>query len=152
MSGQIPTSDVCSICLSPMVQGEPLYTTSCSHTFHFSCITNTIKSKIDECPLCRTAIDQSLIQVLQPVSSTILSTTAPPSTPVQQTTSRFSFLNVIDNAVKSVVSVVGNTFQRSSISTPKKLDTNDSLYTIGEDLVDEKALNELAAERARRQA
>ncbi|CAF1267009.1 unnamed protein product [Didymodactylos carnosus] len=152
MSSQIQTSDVCSICLNSMVQGEPLYTTSCSHTFHFSCITNTIKSKIGECPLCRKAIDQSLIQVLQPVSSTIPSTTDPPSTPVQQTTSRFSFLNVIDSAVKSVVSVVGNTFQRSSVSTPTKIDKNDSLCTKSEDLVDEKILNHLAAERARRQA
>jgi hypothetical protein len=40
----------CSICLQELDDKDNLFTTSCNHTFHRSCI---VQLKIDKCPLCR---------------------------------------------------------------------------------------------------
>ncbi|CEP01990.1 RING-type domain-containing protein [Plasmodiophora brassicae] len=47
----------CSICLSPFVDGEPLRTLPCFHSFHQSCIDEWIAlAPAATCPLCRIPI------------------------------------------------------------------------------------------------
>lgn len=49
--------DECAICLSAMLAGAPLVTTSCSHRFHLSCLTTLLSSTpAATCPLCRRAL------------------------------------------------------------------------------------------------
>ncbi|CAF3700286.1 unnamed protein product [Rotaria sordida] len=58
------TVDDCTICLNALAQGTPLLTLSCGHKFHFQCLASNIKAKNKECPLCRAAIEDSIIQLL----------------------------------------------------------------------------------------
>ncbi|KAL0442364.1 UNVERIFIED_CONTAM: E3 ubiquitin-protein ligase WAV3 [Sesamum latifolium] len=45
----------CAICLGNVRsgQGQAIFTAECSHTFHFSCITNSVKHGNYLCPICR---------------------------------------------------------------------------------------------------
>eukprot|EP00698_Gefionella_okellyi_P002813 TRINITY_DN12662_c0_g2_i2.p1 TRINITY_DN12662_c0_g2~~TRINITY_DN12662_c0_g2_i2.p1 ORF type:complete len:577 (+),score=87.25 TRINITY_DN12662_c0_g2_i2:144-1874(+) len=45
--------DVCSICLEQLDNGKALFTTGCKHSFHFSCIRQSVEYENDTCPLCR---------------------------------------------------------------------------------------------------
>ncbi|CAF2513196.1 unnamed protein product [Rotaria sp. Silwood2] len=58
------TVDDCTICLTALAQGTPLLTLSCGHKFHFQCLASNIKAKNKECPLCRAAIEDSVVQLL----------------------------------------------------------------------------------------
>lgn len=59
-----PAADDCTICLNNLASGSPILTLSCNHKFHFQCLTLNIQAKNHECPLCRAAIDDSVIQQL----------------------------------------------------------------------------------------
>ncbi|KAK4440304.1 E3 ubiquitin-protein ligase WAV3 [Sesamum alatum] len=45
----------CAICLGNVRigQGQAIFTAECSHTFHFSCITNSVRHGNYLCPICR---------------------------------------------------------------------------------------------------
>jgi hypothetical protein len=47
----------CPICLDNLVSKRKIYTTSCNHTFHQTCLESTVS---DKCPCCRTTINMSL--------------------------------------------------------------------------------------------
>jgi hypothetical protein len=68
MSSITPSSatgnDDCSICLSTLGLGASILTLSCGHKFHLQCLVSNIKAQNKECPLCRTTIDASLINML----------------------------------------------------------------------------------------
>ena len=57
-------TDDCTVCLNSLTSGSPILTLSCNHKFHFKCITLNIQANNHECPLCRAAIDDSVIQQL----------------------------------------------------------------------------------------
>jgi len=57
-------NDDCSICLSALGLGASLLTLSCGHKFHLQCLASNVKAQNKECPLCRTNIDTSLINML----------------------------------------------------------------------------------------
>ena len=54
----------CSICLGALTTGKPLLTLSCAHQFHLHCLMTCVKAQHDECPLCRTVLEDSLKQLL----------------------------------------------------------------------------------------
>jgi hypothetical protein len=58
------TTDDCSICLNALAPGSPLLTLSCSHKFHLQCLASNLQAQNKECPLCRAAIDASVVQLL----------------------------------------------------------------------------------------
>lgn len=58
------TTDDCSICLNVLAAGTTLLTLSCNHKFHLQCLASNVKAHNNQCPLCRTALDASLIQML----------------------------------------------------------------------------------------
>ncbi len=58
------TTDDCSICLNALALGSPLLTLSCNHKFHLQCLASNVQAQNKECPLCRVAIDASVIQLL----------------------------------------------------------------------------------------
>jgi hypothetical protein len=77
------TADDCSICLNALAPGTPLLTLSCNHKFHLQCLASNVKAHNNQCPLCRTALDASLIQMLAGasganVSVNIQTPTGPP--------------------------------------------------------------------------
>ncbi len=79
------TVDDCSICLNALASGTPLLTLSCNHKFHLQCLASNVKANNNQCPLCRTAIDAPLIQMLAGASAANVSVnvqtpTAPPPT------------------------------------------------------------------------
>ena len=57
-------ADDCSICLNTLAPGTTLLTLSCNHKFHLQCLAANVKAHNNQCPLCRTALDASLIQML----------------------------------------------------------------------------------------
>ncbi|XP_011096891.2 uncharacterized protein LOC105175944 [Sesamum indicum] len=54
-SSSRPSKKTCAICLGNVRsgQGQAIFTAECSHTFHFSCITNSVKHGNYLCPICR---------------------------------------------------------------------------------------------------
>jgi hypothetical protein len=40
-----------------------MLTLSCNHKFHLQCLASNIQAQNKECPLCRTAIDASVVQL-----------------------------------------------------------------------------------------
>ncbi len=76
------TTDDCSICLNALAPGSPLLTLSCNHKFHLQCLASNVQAQNKECPLCRSAIDASVVQLLA----------GPPAQPpVQQQVPTFTF-------------------------------------------------------------
>lgn len=57
-------TDDCSICLNALAPGVNLLTLACNHKFHLDCLASNVKAHNNECPLCRTALDASLTQML----------------------------------------------------------------------------------------
>ncbi|CAF2652620.1 unnamed protein product [Rotaria sp. Silwood2] len=57
-------TDDCSICLSALAAGSPLLTLTCNHKFHLQCLVSNIQARNKECPLCRAAIDASIVELL----------------------------------------------------------------------------------------
>jgi len=53
------TPELCSICIEPLKNGTAIFTTSCSHSFHFACIKTSFRFKNEECPLCRAKFNSS---------------------------------------------------------------------------------------------
>ncbi|KAH3758961.1 von Willebrand factor [Pelomyxa schiedti] len=47
------TPEDCPICLAPMVKGKAIFTTDCGHTFHFTCLKQSVATGTITCPLCR---------------------------------------------------------------------------------------------------
>ena len=41
-----------------------MLTLSCNHKFHLQCLASTVQAQHKECPLCRTTIDASVVQLL----------------------------------------------------------------------------------------
>lgn len=69
MSAPSPTpsnnsADDCSICLNALATGATLLTLACNHKFHLDCLASNVKASNNQCPLCRVALDASLIQML----------------------------------------------------------------------------------------
>ncbi|CAF0892477.1 unnamed protein product [Adineta ricciae] len=56
--------DSCAICLSALVPGPPVLTLSCNHKFHLQCLAASIQAQNKQCPLCRVAIDATVVQLL----------------------------------------------------------------------------------------
>ena len=57
-------SDVCAICILKMKLGEPLIKLGCTHMFHSECLYNVInRTKDNRCPLCRTIIDPTSLDM-----------------------------------------------------------------------------------------
>ncbi|KAJ8759102.1 hypothetical protein K2173_004108 [Erythroxylum novogranatense] len=54
-SGSKSSKQTCSICLTKMKQGggHAIFTAECSHSFHFHCITSSVKHGNQICPICR---------------------------------------------------------------------------------------------------
>ncbi|KAF5727460.1 hypothetical protein HS088_TW22G01153 [Tripterygium wilfordii] len=54
-SGPISCKITCAICLNSMKpgQGHAIFTAECSHSFHFHCITSSVKHGNKVCPVCR---------------------------------------------------------------------------------------------------
>jgi hypothetical protein len=75
------TTDDCSICLNALALGSPLLTLSCTHKFHLQCLASNVQAQNKECPLCRVAIDASVIQLLA----------GPGQPPIQQQLPLFTF-------------------------------------------------------------
>lgn len=51
----------CAICLDAMEVGDAIYTTSCSHSFHYRCvraIQTSAASNHRQCPTCRTTMEE----------------------------------------------------------------------------------------------
>ncbi|KAJ8768849.1 hypothetical protein K2173_023753 [Erythroxylum novogranatense] len=50
-----PSKKICAICLTTIKpgQGQAIFTAECSHTFHFHCITSSVKHGNRLCPICR---------------------------------------------------------------------------------------------------
>lgn len=59
------TVDDCTICLSALAPGTTRMTLPCNHQYHFQCLATNIKASNKECPLCRVAIDDSIIKLLE---------------------------------------------------------------------------------------
>lgn len=83
-------TDDCSICLNALAAGATLLTLACNHKFHLQCLASNVQAHNNQCPLCRVALDASLIQILAganaavapaAVQPVIVPVTAPP-TPV----------------------------------------------------------------------
>ena len=77
------TADDCSICLNALAAGTTLLTLSCNHKFHLQCLASNVQAHNNQCPLCRTALDTSLIQMLATagnISVNIQPPTVPPPT------------------------------------------------------------------------
>ena len=125
--------DLCSICLSPLVQsGKDLYTTTCQHQFHFECLTKNIQAQNNECPLCRTLLNSLVDVIHKPAQS--------PAPPVQV---------LIQTSPPSTTTGIWSTLRRSMInpynwisgsSTPSRANIIES-----EDRVDEEAVRALSA-------
>jgi hypothetical protein len=45
--------ETCSICLTPVVQGETIYDIPCKHCFHKSCLDKWLDRRKESCPMCR---------------------------------------------------------------------------------------------------
>ncbi|RIA90270.1 hypothetical protein C1645_737998 [Glomus cerebriforme] len=46
-------SDLCSICLEELVDGETLRELPCSHLYHMECVDKWLTTKSSQCPLCK---------------------------------------------------------------------------------------------------
>lgn len=88
--------DDCTICLTSLTSGTPLLTLSCNHKFHFQCLALNIQARNKECPLCRAAIDEPVVQLLGNASQ--------PSTQVQQTSQPQIPTNTANVTVPVIVS------------------------------------------------
>lgn len=62
-------TDDCTICLNSLAPGTTLLTLSCNHKFHLQCLAANIQASNEECPLCRTKIDPSVLQLLKTKSA-----------------------------------------------------------------------------------
>ncbi|KAA8544076.1 hypothetical protein F0562_021747 [Nyssa sinensis] len=53
--GSKSSKNTCAICLTTMKpgQGHAIFTAECSHSFHFHCITSSVKHGNQICPICR---------------------------------------------------------------------------------------------------
>ena len=49
----------CFICLDTFLPNDSVYTLSCSHTFHMSCLNDSISFQHNSCPLCREPLQLS---------------------------------------------------------------------------------------------
>lgn len=79
-------ADDCSICLNALTPGVTLLTLACNHKFHLQCLASNVKAHNNECPLCRNALDTSLVQML--ASAAVSNPSAnlqPPTVPVAVT-------------------------------------------------------------------
>ena len=73
----------CSICLNALTPGATLLTLACNHKFHLQCLASNVKAHNNECPLCRNALDTSLVQMLaSAVVSNPSANLQPPAVPV----------------------------------------------------------------------
>ena len=82
------TTDDCSICLNALVSGTILLTLTCNHKFHLQCLASNVKAHNNECPLCRTVLDASLIQMLATHNNANITTN------IQQPTAPAPIVNV----------------------------------------------------------
>ncbi|CAI9773025.1 unnamed protein product [Fraxinus pennsylvanica] len=46
-------NSTCAICLGNVTKGQAIFTAECSHSFHFSCIGNSVSHGNYNCPICR---------------------------------------------------------------------------------------------------
>ncbi|KAL2525917.1 Zinc finger (C3HC4-type RING finger) family protein [Abeliophyllum distichum] len=46
-------NSTCAICLGSVTKGQAIFTAECSHSFHFSCIGNSVSHGNYSCPVCR---------------------------------------------------------------------------------------------------
>ncbi|KAL2548924.1 Zinc finger (C3HC4-type RING finger) family protein [Forsythia ovata] len=46
-------NSTCAICLGNVTKGQAIFTAECSHSFHFSCIGNSVSHGNYSCPICR---------------------------------------------------------------------------------------------------
>ena len=103
-------TDDCTICLNSLAPGTTVLTLSCNHKFHLQCLAANIQASNEECPLCRTKIDPSVLQLLKTKSAP----TVPaipfilPVTNVQQTPAAPIVKNLF--SFQSFVIDVKNTF------------------------------------------
>jgi hypothetical protein len=50
--------ELCAICLEPLTNGQPIFTTKCHHKFHTSCIQGWCsRNQICNCPLCKAVLN-----------------------------------------------------------------------------------------------
>ncbi|CAF3327152.1 unnamed protein product [Rotaria socialis] len=129
----LPSTDDCAICLMTLAPGTALLTLSCNHKFHLQCLVSNAQAQNKECPLCRTTIDASVLQIL------VGSTQTPTPTPTQQTQVALVQVNqTAANVLPSVEdpideTVVRHLFEQFTIARQAaiaSLDDTDSLPLI----------------------
>ena len=52
-SNSVSNSEVCSICLEELADGETLRELPCSHLYHMECVDKWLTTKSSQCPLCK---------------------------------------------------------------------------------------------------
>ncbi|CAF1185361.1 unnamed protein product [Adineta ricciae] len=82
------TSDDCSICLNSLTSNSILLTLTCNHRFHLQCLASNIQARNNVCPLCRSAIDATAVQLLAgvthpPQTLPLYSPSPPPHIPIR---------------------------------------------------------------------
>lgn len=133
---QSTVTDVCSICLSSLIQsGKDLYTTSCQHRFHFECLAKSVQAQNDECPLCRTRLD-TLSTLLR--SATVATTVA---TPTPRPTPALIQPRPISAVQRS--SGLWNTLRRSVASAYRRISGTPN-HEEEDNKVDERAVRSIA--------
>ncbi|CAF1184811.1 unnamed protein product [Adineta ricciae] len=134
-------TDVCSICLSSLVQpGMDVFKTACQHQFHFNCLVKSVAAQNHECPLCRTRLD-ALSSIIHPLAA---NTIPPVPAPVQPITSSSTNSGIWSTLTRSINNAFNWRTSRNSPSsqTPtRNVNQVDQLLSLShEDLVDEAAV------------